>query len=462
MKPRVEGEVRILTPVGMLGYGIPADDFWRGIEAGADAIVVDSGSTDPGPYQLGLAETLVKPDAYERDLRLLVQAVSQRRIPLLIGSAGGPGIGAHVDAMVEQVRTLAREFGRPLKIAAIYADVDAAVVRARHEAGRIEPCASAPSLTLADIESSTHIVAQMGAEPIHEVLRAHPDVDVVIAGRAYDPAPFAALCMLHDIDPGVYWHMGKIMECGGLCAEPKGRVILATVRRDSFDLEPMSPHERCTTASVAAHTLYEKTRPDRLPGPGGVLDLSGSRYEQLDARTVRVSGSAFVPSPQYQVKLEGAALVGYRTIFIGGIRDPILVGQIDGFLARVRERLAAVFDELRTGAAQLHFHVYGRNGVMGELEPLKERVPHEVGLLAEVTAQTQRLANAICSQARVAVLHMPYPGQLATGGNFAIPLNPPENPIGPVCRFSIYHLMEVESPTELFPAHIVEDATCQL
>jgi hypothetical protein len=31
-----------------------------------------------------------------------------------------------------------------------------------------------------------------------------------------------------------------------------------------------------------------------------------------------------------------------------------------------------------------------------------------------------------------------------------------------VCRFSIYHLMEVEAPTELFPARIVEDATCQL
>ena len=84
----------------------------------------------------------------------------------------------------------------------------------------------------------------MGAEPILKVLREHSDVDVIVAGRAYDPAMFAAFCQLHGIDdPGVYWHMGKIMECGAVCAEPKGRVIVATVRKDSFDLEPMNPKE---------------------------------------------------------------------------------------------------------------------------------------------------------------------------------------------------------------------------
>ena len=87
-------------------------------------------------------------------------------------------------------------------------------------------------------------------------------------------------CMLHGIEPGIYWHMAKIMECGALCADPKGAVILATVRKDSFDLEPMAPNARCTTTSVAAHTLYEKSRPDLLAGPGGILDLNDSHYEQ--------------------------------------------------------------------------------------------------------------------------------------------------------------------------------------
>lgn len=52
--------------------------------------------------------------------------------------------------------------------------------------------------------------------------------------------------------------MGKILECGGICAVPKGRSMIATMRRDSFDLIPLAPEERCTPLSVAAHTLYEK------------------------------------------------------------------------------------------------------------------------------------------------------------------------------------------------------------
>ena len=29
-------------------------------------------------------------------------------------------------------------------------------------------------------------------------------------GRAYDPAPYAAVCTLAGIDPGIAWHMGKV------------------------------------------------------------------------------------------------------------------------------------------------------------------------------------------------------------------------------------------------------------
>ena len=49
-----------------------------------------------------------------------------------------------------------------------------------------------PPLTLSDIDESVHIVAQMGAEPILAALQQHPDVDIVVAGRAYDPSPYAA------------------------------------------------------------------------------------------------------------------------------------------------------------------------------------------------------------------------------------------------------------------------------
>lgn len=82
---------------------------------------------------------------------------------------------------------------------------------------------------------------------------------------------------------------------------------------------------------------YEKTRPDILPGPGGRLLLTGVKYEQLsDGRSVKVKGAIFEHTP-YEVKLEGVELVGYRTIFIGGIRDPILINCIDDFLEEVTE-----------------------------------------------------------------------------------------------------------------------------
>ncbi len=449
-------ELTILTPAGILGYGIPADHFWRGVEHGPNAIIVDAGSTDPGPYLLGLGKMIVDRRGYMRDLALVLQAASERRIPVVISSAGGPGINRHVDDMIEMIRDISAAKGYRFKVAAIYADIDRAVIHERLAAGRITECGPSGELTHQAIDDAVNVVAQMGAEPFARVLREHPDVDIIVSGRAYDPAPYAGLCMLHGIDPGVYWHMGKIVECGAVCAEPKGRVILAKVRRDSFDLEPMNPAERCTPASVAAHTLYEKTRPDLLSGPGGVLDLRGSRYEALDNRRVRVSGSVFHPSERYSVKLEGADIVGHRTIFIGGIRDPILLGQLDNYLDEVRRRMVGFFPELGTGEATMHFHVYGRDAVMGPLEPKRHEIPHEIGLMGEVTAATQDQANAICSQARIIVLHLPYPGQLATGGNFAIPLNPPENPIGPVCRFNIYHLMEVESPEELFPIRLLE------
>ncbi len=455
--PGITGEeIRILTPCGMLGYGIPAEHFHRGMARDPHVVIVDSGSTDPGPYQLGLGALLVSRTAYMRDLTLLLDACAKQGTRLMISSAGGPGTDASLDAMIGMIREISAARGHRFRLAAIRSSVDKAVVTDGLRRGLVSSCASAPELTEADVEASVAIVAQMGAEPFVRALAEHPDADIVISGRAYDPAPHAGFCTGRGIDPGLYWHMGKIIECGAVCAEPKGRVILATIRPGSFDLEPMNPAERCTPTSVAAHTLYEKTRPDLLTGPGGTIDLRGARYEALDERRVRVTGSAFIPSQGYTVKLEGAAIVGYRTIFIGGIRDPILLGQLDDFLANARKRTEALHPELTRGEATLHYHCYGRDAVMGAQEPLRDRIPHEIGLLGEVTAPNQDLANAIAGIARVTVLHMPYPGQISTAGNFAIPLNPPENPIGPVCRFSIYHLLEVDDRTRSSPSRTME------
>lgn len=121
--------------------------------------------------------------------------------------------------------------------------------------------------------------------------------------------------------------MGKILECGGLCATPKCAAVCATVYQNgTFDLTPGDPKSSCTPLSVSAHTLYEKSRPDLLYGPGGCLDLTKSRYEQLEnGRTCRVTGGEFTFSrdagSKYQVKLEAAHIVGYRSNYMGSIKD---------------------------------------------------------------------------------------------------------------------------------------------
>lgn len=60
------------------------------------------------------------------------------------------------------------------------------------------------------------------------------------------------------------------------------------------------------------------------------------------------------------------------------------------------------------------------------------------------------MALDICTSVRIGCLHLSYPGQLATAGNMALPLNPMESPIGPVCAFTLYHVMDSQD-LDLFP-----------
>ena len=103
-------------------------------------------------------------------------------------------------------------------------------------------------------------------------------------------------------------------------------------------------------------------------------------------------------------------------------------------------------------------HIYGKNGVMGELEPVKTPA-HELCIIVEVAAATQSLATAICGKARTSLMHSPYPGRIATAGNLASPFTPLEIPLGQACEFNVYHLMKVDSPTALFPIQYEEDLT---
>jgi len=51
-----------------------------------------------------------------------------------------------------------------------------------------------PHLEVKDTEASTTIIAHMGPEALLQIIASCPEYDILIAGRAYDPAPYVAFC----------------------------------------------------------------------------------------------------------------------------------------------------------------------------------------------------------------------------------------------------------------------------
>ncbi len=437
MKP----EFKILSPTAILGYGFPQASFERAMAEKPDLIAVDGGSTDPGPYYLGAGKAFTDRTGVKRDLRYMLVAGVRAGIPVVIGTAGGSGAAPHLQWCREIIEEIAREEGLSFRMAVIPTDVDKATVHAALDAGHIEPLDLVPPLTHAAIDACPHIVAQIGVEPFMRALSA--GAQVVLAGRAYDPACFAALPILRGYDPGLALHCGKILECAAIAATPGSGsdCALGILREDSFVLKACSDERRFTAESAAAHTLYEKSDPYFLPGPGGVLDLTQCSFTELGDGSVEVRGSRHVHRP-YQIKLEGSAPVGWRTVSIAGTRDPIMIASIEGILqavqARVKQILGADAD------ARVFFHLYGKNGVMGGLEPLKQAVSHELGIVIEVVAGSQQAADTVCSLIRSTLLHYGYPGRVATAGNLAFPFSPSDIKAGVVYEFALYHLMPID------------------
>ncbi len=448
-------EIKVLSTTATLGYGFPPESFRAGLERAPDVIAVDAGSTDPGPHYLGAGVSYVDRKATYRDLSFMLKAGRDLKVPVLVGSAGGSGAEPHLQWTREIITEIAQREGLSFKLAIIHGEIDKEVVLKAFDEGLISPLPPTGPLRREEIVGSTHIVGQMGIEPFVKALEA--GAEVILAGRSYDPAMFAALPMMQGFDPGLAVHMGKILECAAIAAVPGsgGDCMMGYLREDHFLLEALNPNRRCTPASVGAHTLYEKSNPYLLPGPGFVLDLRETRFEAYNERMVKVSGSRLRTTP-YHIKLEGSKRVGFRTISIAGARDPVFIRQVDQIIQGVRKRVEENFSDIPSEKYRLLFHLYGKNGVMGRLEPQKEITSHELGIVIEAIAESQELANTICGFARATMLHYGYPGRISTAGNLAFLYSPSDVTMGAVYQFSVYHLIKVEDPCALFPMEIRE------
>lgn len=415
-------EIRYLSLCGLLGYGYAPESLAGALETGLHFVGVDGGSTDPGPYYLGSGKGFVKPLQIKRDLSLVLPEVLKRKIPLIIGSAGGSGARPHVEATLSIIREIAREKHLSFKVAVIHTDLDADDLAGK----KLYPCGGAPEFDPAVLPELRNPVAQVGTEPLIEALKT--GAEVIVSGRCCDTAVFAAYPIMHGFPAGPALHAAKIAECGALCARPAGAndSLLVTLRRDSFTVEPANPIRRCTPDSVAAHSLYEQPDPECFYEPEGKIDMSDCTFEQSGERAVTVSGSRLVPAAEDTLKLEGAAFRGYRTITLAGIHDPVAIASLDALRNGVRQAVSTMLPDLEY---TLRFLQYG------------DAMPG-VGLVIEAIASTQEEADTVLSLARSSALHQAFPDRKATAGNLAFPFSPSDFRGGEVYEFALYHLIK--------------------
>lgn len=448
----MRNSIKILSPCGILGYGFPTESFDLGIKMKPDAIIVDAGSTDAGPHKLGANVAIVSKTACKKDLYRIIMGANKLNIPLIIGSSGGSGGKVHVKWTLDIIDEIVKENNLyDMKQAIIWADIPKSEILRQMKNGDVKPLGTnVPELDEETLNQTNGIVAQMGIEPIVKAIKT--GAQIIICGRAYDPAIFAAFGIYKGFDPALSYHLGKILECGALCCDPGTTkdCMMGELFPTYFDVFSTNPSRKCSPVSVAAHTFYEKDHPFLLHGPGIIQDLSNCEFTRINDKKVRISGSKLESTNPYMIKLEGARLKAYRTFVIAGVRDPILISCIEEVEELVKESVITQYSEINSDKYKIAFYNYGKNGVMGELET-NNSISHELGVLFEVIADTQELASAICASVRSTFMHYGYEGRKSTAGNLAFPFAPSDVEFGAVYEFSVYHLMKVEDPSLLFP-----------
>lgn len=439
----------VIVPSGMLGAGVVREHIRYGISRGAHAIAVDSGSTDSGPYYLARGVSKMNREAIKRDLEVLMSEAASVAIPILVGTCGTSGTDSGVDWTKEIAMEVARELGINPKIACLYSEQNVERLKSKNREGKITPLPPLGDASDALLDSCDHIVALMGPEPYIEAIQQ--GANIVLGGRTTDTAVLAAVPLMRGADVAASWHAAKTAECGSQCTVNPlgGGGVMMRVGKDGFSIEPLNLENACSPESVSAHMLYENSDPTRLVEPGGILDVSDARYEWIDDRSTKVSGSRWDPMP-YTMKLEGARGGEFQTIMIIGIQDPDVLANLDEFHDKMQavliQRIKQTFGA--DSEFDLSLRIYGWNGTSGR--PVKEGTPPppDAGVMCVITAPTQDLANRMAKSCNPYFFHMPLrPGRDLP--SYGFPFTPAEVPRGQVFEFVLNHVVHVDTGLEL-------------
>jgi len=449
--------INILVPTGALGSGVDEDQVFAALVAGGiHAIACDAGSTDSGPSYLATGRCKYSRAAVKRNLDILMRAQSQFAIPLLIGSCGTSGSDEALNWTRDIALEIAAEHDLSPRIALLYSEQAQAVIAQKIQKGLIAPLAPMKAVDAEVFSGCARIVALMGPEPYIEALKQ--GVDIVLGGRSTDAGVLAAVPLMFGADPGAAWHAGKTAECGGLCTvnQRDGGVIIR-VDSEGFEVEPLSPDNRCTPHTVSAHMLYENADAIHLTEPGGVVDVSKAEYIALDARRVRVRGSRFLPRP-YTMKLEGAAANGFQTLMLVGIQDPEVLKSLPHFLAQMHSVMVSrVTATLKVDKSDFDISLrpYGWNAVSG-IAPTDGFSPREIGLMLVATAASQEIATQVAKVCNPVLFHMPLDLD-APLPSYAFAFSPAEIERGAVYEFKLNHVVHTNQPLELVRTVLIEN-----
>ena len=137
-----------------------------------------------------------------------------------------------------------------------------------------------------------------------------------------------------------------------------------------------------------------------------------------------------------------------------GVRTPRMIAQLDDILAKAREREFTTFSDVKD--LQIHFHVYGKNGVLASYEPDQAPHPNEVGVVVDVVAPTQELAHDVGQDIRSRISFWRYDGRQTTAGNVAVPFAPSVIDVGIAYELCIFHALPVKDGNELFNVEMLD------
>ena len=251
--------------------------------------------------------------------------------------------------------------------------------------------------------------AYLGAGPMADALTA--GADIVITGRASDPALFLAP-MIHAFGWAMDdWNLlgqgtvaGHLLECagqitGGYFADP-GYKDVPDLARLGFPIGEVGDDGSLVITkvegsggAVTAQTckeqlLYEVHDPERYLQPDVTADFSQVKVEEIGADRVRISGG------------RGTARTGTLKVSVGYVDSFIGEGQISyagpGALARGRLALDIVRERLKlTGvaASELRFDLIGVDSLHGTDISARANEPYEVRV--RVAGRTESLREAV-------------------------------------------------------------------